>query len=145
MNDAVEITYHAPETIPLKDLTYVIIGTRENGSWIFVRHEERTTWELPAGHIEENETAEEAARRELFEETGTTRSTMKVLKDYSVRNNGTLLHGRLFFAEVIERGPKPDSEIAEIRISDVSPEPATYPKAHQSFLSELTKSLDNLS
>jgi 8-oxo-dGTP diphosphatase len=139
MNDAHEINYHAPGSVSLEDLTYVIIGTRENNKWIFVRHEERESWELPAGHIEENESAEAAARRELFEETGTRRSVMHALYDYTVKSNGSHLHGRLFLAEVLERGPKPDSEIAEIKISSSSPQPATYPEAHRSFLTVLDK------
>ena len=40
----------------------VIIGRRS--------HRGRLLWSLPKGHVEEGETAEEAALREVFEETG---------------------------------------------------------------------------
>ncbi len=36
---------------------------------LFVEHPERG-WEIPGGHLEENETAEEALHREIKEETG---------------------------------------------------------------------------
>ena len=144
MKTEFQISYLPAESIDLDDLTYVIIGARENKNWIFVRHEERKSWELPAGHIEKNETAIEAAKRELFEETGTTQSNIKSIYDYSVKSNGVYNYGRLFFAEIIKRGPLPDSEIAEIKIQKISPEPATYPEAHNSFINVLEKFVGHL-
>ena len=144
MNPNVEITYLPAESVPLEDLTYVVIGARENGKWIFVRHQDRDSWELPAGHVEPGESASDAARRELYEETGTSRSEMEVLWDYSVRMNGSLKYGRIFFARVLDRGEKPDSEIAEIAIQEETPSRATYPVAHASFLEKLKEYLDSL-
>ena len=57
MNKDIEITLLQAGSIPPADLTYVVIGARENDKWIFVRHRERQSWELPAGHIEKNEEA----------------------------------------------------------------------------------------
>lgn len=135
------IKYYKAGSVALEDLTYVIIGAREGENWIFVRHSERKSWELPAGHIEPGESAEHAAERELFEETGTRLAKIRPLRDYSVTTNGSILYGRLFFADVRQRGPIPVSEIAEIRIAPSSPEPATYPDAHRSFLAVLEKYL----
>ena len=42
---------------------YSIIAARFRGQWVFVRHKERSTWEIPGGHIEEGETAMETADR----------------------------------------------------------------------------------
>ncbi|MEX0982830.1 MAG: NUDIX domain-containing protein [Bacteroidales bacterium] len=134
MSDDIQITLLKEGTIPPADLTYVVIGARENDKWIFVRHRERQSWELPAGHIEKYEGAGEAAIRELYEETGTTESEMFVLTDYRVSIQGKLLFGRLFFAQVKERGPLPESEIGEIMITGDSPAPATYPEAHKVFV-----------
>jgi 8-oxo-dGTP diphosphatase len=125
----------------LPELTYVVVGARENGKWIFVRHRDRNTWELPAGHIDKNESADEAACRELYEETGTVKADMSVLKDYSVTIKGETKFGRIYLAYVRERGPKPDSEITEIKISKDTPLPATYPTAHKRFLELLEASL----
>lgn len=41
----------------------------EGGEVLFVEHPERG-WEIPGGHLEENESPEEALVRELREETG---------------------------------------------------------------------------
>ncbi len=130
----VNITILPAGEIALTDLTYVVIGAREEGKWIFVRHRERDSWELPAGHIEKDELAHEAAKRELYEETGTVKAEMHVLNDYSVIIQGKVSYGRIFFAVVEERGPLPESEIGEIVISKKTPLPATYPEAHKAFI-----------
>ncbi len=129
-------------SVEVSDLTYVVIGAREAGKWIFVRHEERDTWELPAGHIEPDEDPDHAAKRELFEETGSTGADLQHLHDYVVRINGTADYGRLYFAEINERGPLPDSEIGEILLGTTTPGPATYPEAHATFIEVLGKMIE---
>ena len=52
------------------ELEYVAIIPRMNGKWLVARHAARDTWDFAGGHIEPGETAEEAALRELYEETG---------------------------------------------------------------------------
>ncbi|MDF1571871.1 MAG: NUDIX domain-containing protein [Bacteroidales bacterium] len=139
MQKEVEISLLPAGSVKASDLTYVVIGAREAGKWIFVRHEERDTWELPAGHIEPGEDPDHAAQRELFEETGTTGSDLRHLHDYVVRINGVADYGRLYFARVNERRPLPDSEIGEILLDTTTPGPATYPEAHAVFIDVLRK------
>lgn len=124
-------------SVRISDLTYVVIGAREDDRWIFVRHAERTTWELPAGHIEPGEDPDHAAERELFEETGTTGADLEHLHDYMVRINGKADYGRLYFGKINERGSLPDSEIGEILLRATTPGPATYPEAHDKFIAVL--------
>ena len=139
MNTNVELDLLPAGSVELKHLTYVVIGARENDAWLFVQHKERKTWELPAGHIEAGEDAMEAARRELYEETGTSRAEIRPVSDYAVTVDGHLQHGRIFFARVEERGPKPASEIGMVTARQESPLPATYPKAHSIFMELLEK------
>lgn len=44
-------------------------SSEEDGCWIMVKHKTRG-WELPGGRVDQDESPEEAALRELFEETG---------------------------------------------------------------------------
>ena len=54
----------------LKDYMFVVICSFYKGKWILSKHKQRTTWETQGGHIEAGETPLEAAKRELFEESG---------------------------------------------------------------------------
>jgi len=113
---------------PEIELTYSVIAARYNGNWLYVRHHKRTTWEIPGGHIEKDETADEAASRELMEETGALDFTIECVSTYSVLKNGKTGFGRLYLAEISALGPVPDtSEIAEVKMMDSLPENLTHP------------------
>ena len=105
--------------------TYVATVSRYAGGLLLSRHTQRRTWETQGGHIEPGETPLAAARRELYEEAGATRYTLRPVCDYSAA--GT--HGVLFFADIAELGPLPASEMAEVRRFDALPPPGelTYP------------------
>ena len=51
-------------------LKFAVIISKHNGKWVFCKHKERNTYEIPGGHREPNEDILETARRELREETG---------------------------------------------------------------------------
>lgn len=51
-------------------LDFAVIIARTGKKWVFCKHKERDTYEVPGGHREAGETIEEAANRELKEETG---------------------------------------------------------------------------
>ena len=55
-----------------KLLKYAVIIAKTNGKWIFCKHKERDTYEIPGGHREPGENILDAAKRELYEETGRT-------------------------------------------------------------------------
>jgi len=107
-------------------LQYVVIASRRGDKWIFVRHRERNTWELPAGHIEAGETAFEAAQRELFEETGALEYRLEELWDYCLSDSNPGGCGRIYFAEISSIGSLPVSEIAEATPFSDPPENLTY-------------------
>jgi 2,3-bisphosphoglycerate-dependent phosphoglycerate mutase len=66
----------------LKAYRFVVIFTRYQGKWLYCRAKERNTFETAGGHIEHGETPLEAARRELFEETGAVRFDITPVFDY---------------------------------------------------------------
>ncbi len=107
-----------------------IIAARKEGKWLFCRHAQHSGWELPGGHIEPDETAEAAARRELWEETGVTKAVFTAVAKFSVGD----FWGMLYFAEVEELGPIPaDSEIAEVQLSERIPQQCAYENLAQLF------------
>ena len=106
----------------------MVIGARQGEYWLFVRHAQRYSWEMPAGHVEPGESADQAAVRELYEETGTIQSSLEHLCDYRVTVNGRTEYGRLYAAEILERENLPEHEIAEVSLTSELPESLTYPE-----------------
>ena len=122
-----EIEFYNKNVIDNNKLLYAIIVSKYNGRWIFVRHKERDTWEIPAGHREENEEIEITAKRELFEETGAKEFKIKYINDYSLKINEEKSYAALFYAEISILGELPDFEIGEVKEFNDIPEKLTYP------------------
>jgi len=127
-----------PGSLDDAKLTYVVMGARYRGQWIFVRHRERKSWELPAGHIEPGEGPDRAAVRELYEEAGVVNSTLRVVSDYRVTDGGKSAYGRLYLADVKELEPLPEHEIEEIKLSGELPSHLTYPEVQTHLFSLLS-------
>jgi 8-oxo-dGTP diphosphatase len=124
------VTFYATGTVEDSNLTFAVICARFNHKWIYARHRERDTWEIPGGHRENGEPIFETARRELFEETGALQFELESIADCSIKLQGYLRYGRLFFAEVQELGELPPMEIARIEYFTTIPEHLTYPHTH---------------
>ena len=116
------------------DYTFAIIIARLKGRWIFVRHRDRITWELPAGHLEPGESVEEAAVRELIEETGAEDFQLTPLVSYRGLLNSEIVFGKIFHAEIRKMGKLPESEIAEVGAFENVPEDLTYPDIQPVFI-----------
>jgi len=120
------------DTYPLAHFSsyyYVVLFCRYEGKWLFCRHKKRTTWETAGGHIEPGETPLEAARRELFEETGAVDAAVTPLFDYDAGDDENRALGVVFLAEIKAVGPIPEgSEMAEVGRFDRLPEALTYPE-----------------
>ena len=116
-------------------IKYAVIVARRNGKWLFCRHNQRTTLECPGGHREEGETPLEAARRELYEETGAVAYELTEIGPYRVaRFGGGSSCGMLYKAEITITEALPQgSEIAETIELDSLPSDWTYPEI-QPFL-----------
>jgi len=112
----------------LQNYRYVIIFARYQNKWLYSRHKDRETFESPGGHIEPGETPLQAAKRELYEETGALVFNIQPAFDYSVHTSVDFANGQVFFAQIEQLGPLPESEICEVRLYDTIPDKMTYPQ-----------------
>ena len=128
-NEEIPMISRTYEVGALKTYKYVVILSTYGGKLMLSRHKQRTTWETQGGHVEPGETPMEAARRELYEESGAVRYDIRALCDYWAGDEvtGEGATGRVFHAEIHELGPLPESEMAEVRLFDGLPENLTYP------------------
>lgn len=109
-------------------LKFAVIVARYNGEWIFCRHKERDTWEIPGGHREFHENIIQTAKRELYEETGAAEFDLKEVCVYGVDRDGDISYGLLCFAEVEKLGIlPPEMEIGQISFFNHLPKDLTYP------------------
>ncbi len=123
-----KVNIHPLQEDKYAELTRVVCVARYNGKWVFCKHKERDTWEIPGGHIEPGEDWTQAATRELFEETGATQVELEQVSMYSIST-----YGLLCYAEIKEFEPLPESEIELVALFDDLPQELTYPDAHTLF------------
>lgn len=119
-------------------LKFAVIVSKHNGKWVFCKHKERSTYECPGGHREENEAIEQAAKRELWEETGAKDYMLKRVCVYSVLDDNTETFGALYYADIFSFEELPQLEIEKIEFFDDLPTSWTYPEI-QPFLLEKVK------
>lgn len=111
----------------LAQYKFVVILSKYHDKILLSRHKERSTWETQGGHIEYGETPLEAAKRELYEESGATDFAITPLFDYWASDATSWANGMVFMAEIKELGNIPDSEMKEVKTFDFLPEELTYP------------------
>lgn len=112
----------------LQQYKYVVVLSIYKGKIMLSRHKERTTWETQGGHVEPGETPLEAARRELYEESGAVEFEIKPVCDYwAGPEEGVGSGGMVFAAEIHRIEAMPESEMSEIGFFDRLPDHLTYP------------------
>jgi 8-oxo-dGTP diphosphatase len=126
-----KVNFYNLNTIKDDKLLFAVIMTKYNGQWVYAKHKKRNTWEIPGGHREKNETINDAASRELFEETGANSFNITPVCVYSVEGDERIDYaesfGQLFYAEIESFDKLPDYEIREIKLFNNIPEDLTYP------------------
>src|SRR5699024_1147895 len=106
---------------------YVVVLSEYEGRHVLVRQHHCTTWEAPGGKIDGGETPLEAARRELYEETGALEADLTPLVDYTASDDSSSANGVVFLAIIHSLGDLPAYEMAELRTFDEIPTNLTYP------------------
>lgn len=122
------VKFHDFDQISPQQIKFTATVTRHKGNWVYVKHKERNTWDIPGGHVEKGEEIIESAKRELYEESGATQYSIIPVCIYSVSIGEKISFGGLFFAEVELFSTLPDMEMEKIEFFPTQPENLTYPE-----------------
>lgn len=139
----VEVKFY--ETVDDSLLKFAVIIAKTNGKWVFCKHRERNTFEVPGGHREYGEVILETAKRELKEETGAVEFDIKPICVYSVKgktrvneNLDNESFGMLYYANITSF-EELHSEIETILITDKLVDNWTYPLIQPKLIEEAHK------
>ncbi len=77
---------------------HVLVICRYKNKWLLTRHKKRGL-EFPGGKAEDGETVEEAAVREVFEETGAVIHELRYLGEYEVSTGKETFVKAIFYGE----------------------------------------------
>jgi 8-oxo-dGTP diphosphatase len=124
-------------------LKFAVIAASYNHRWVFCKHKERDTFELPGGHREAGEDILETANRELFEETGAAEYELIPVCAYSVIEKSDAgqmqdeTFGMLFYANIKVFFELPNFEIERIQFSEELTTNWTYPLIQPKLLAKV--------
>ncbi len=124
-------------------LKFAVIIAKTRDQYVFCKHKDRDTWEVPGGHREQGENVIDTAKRELYEETGALEFDIEPVCVYSVTApdnfDGRESFGMLFFADIKRFEAELHSEIEKIAIISELPERWTYPDIQPHLIKEARK------
>ncbi len=125
-----KVTFYEISEIEDVCLKFAVIAARYQDKWVFCRHKERSTWEVPGGHRELGEDIQTTAQRELCEETGATKAELVPICVYCVEKDSNVKnYGMLYWANISQlEALKESSEMEEVLLTDILPKELTFPE-----------------
>ena len=136
------------DTIEDQLVKFAVIISKHKGKWVFCKHKERDTYEVPGGHREEGESILATAKRELYEETGALEFTITPVCVYSVTGKNRLnetgeeTYGMLYYADILTFDSELYSEMECIRLFEELPTELTYPSIQPLLIEEYRRRID---
>lgn len=126
-------------------LKFAVIVSRSDGKWVFCKHRERDTYEVPGGHREAEEQILDTAKRELIEETGASDFTITPICVYSVtgknriNETGEETYGMLYYADIKSFEKELHSEMERVYLFKDLPQDWTYPFIQPKLIEEVER------
>lgn len=126
-------------------LKFAVVVSRYDGKWVFCKHKERDTYEVPGGHREADEDILDTAKRELQEETGAVKFSIEPVCVYSVtgknrvNDTGEETFGLLCYADIEEFSGTLDSEMEQVVLLEELPDNCTYPLIQPKLIEKIIK------
>ena len=133
------VTIFELEKIAEEQLVFAVIISKYQEKFVYVKHKERDTLEIPGGKRELGESITECAARELKEETGAKHFTLEPLFIYGVEKDGETDYGLVFEAQITDLQDELTSEIEAIYVMAEPPTSWTYPTIQPLLLAEYVK------
>lgn len=141
MSDTVVVNFH--DSVDDGLLKFAVIVAKSKGRWVFCKHKDRDTYEIPGGHRETGESIYETADRELREETGAIDYDLQPVCVYSVTVVGPQeceqTFGMLFYADIRTFESELHSEIEKIILTDELVTACTYPLIQPKLIAEVLR------
>lgn len=111
------------------EYTRVVCVSKYKDKFVFSYNKKRKGQEIPGGHIEEGETWKEAAKREMYEETGAVKINLEPVCVYKINSFALLC-----FCEILELTELPkEYEIEKIIFSDSLLDNLTFPEVYKLY------------
>lgn len=118
------------KNLKTKNISIVLILAKFQNKWIFCKHKNRDTYEICGGHIEKNEDLENAAKRELYEESGAICKELKLVGFLANYNLNPTQYSALFYADIQKLDKLPNFEMKEVCLFNDFPLNTTYPETY---------------
>lgn len=110
-----------------------VVMLQDNEVWL-IQHTYLPGWFLPGGGLKRNETLEQAARREAFEETGAELNEISLLGIFSSFIQWKTDHTAAFLCKDFKITGKSDGEIAAMRLFPLDALPDAIFSSHRKLL-----------